>query len=349
MKDIVEEALCSQPTREGDEDIDASADSIFGVPETVLLGCGREGARIAAHGWDARYHGWDDTPSQSPRFPEATTGSISFEDGSLSDELDFQIRLNKDKPLEEVIPASILDCDYVILAVDLERRTDGLLAAEVAESLSPETISISIPIIPLQDERRKSSGSVLSAIVDSSDTTIPVDLTRLPETFGGLFDNQNTPDQDDVRELSQSLVGELATDILSLVSADLEYGPIYTDLVDSLESGGLTTHLRYWLTGIDTDRSDEEIASRLLDGALENSLNSTALDGGTDVITCFVAWWDVTLSQAETLKENVETRFNAIGVDCATHCFTTTACSGLNDDCRLTILITGLDRGRFPY
>lgn len=337
MRDIVEDAL--EAARDAHETGDGPDADAFAPPRPVLVGCGAEGARIAARGWDA--------PRSSFHDLGGPTVAVGAADRLPVDAADLRLLADGPAPLAETVPATVPDADVAVLTADLGRPDDGYLAAAVADALPSAVTTVAVPTIPFDENARRDCGGALSALVDGADTTVPYDLGRLPEGFASAFEDTRRPDPAALREFARPLVGELATDVVTMLSGRLARPSRRTNPWDVLDAGGLVAGFHGRIDD-DPERTPEAFAETLVGRAVERPISTGVVDGGDGLLGCLFHGHDTTLAEVEAVRETVPTRFGAAGVDTRADPFAATTTERPGRECRMTVLVTGLDRDRFP-
>jgi len=344
MTGIVEDALSAAQDHTVEEEADQPADDGFGWLQPVFIGCGTDGARTAAQGWDSR--------QSSVRYPDASTVAIGATDQLPMSGPDHFVQVESSDPQKKSIAAAIPECDYAVLTVDLGTLADIDLVWAVVDALPANVTNIAIPIIPLERARRRECREHLATLVATVDTTIPCDLRQLPGPVAALVENDTQTDRETIRTAARSLIRELATDLVMMGSAHVSMSPPAGNLWDALEAGGLTAGFRGSQTEADADRSATGTADRLVRTTANRPFTTdTATNGGApatpvggDVpVTCLLGGPDITLSDADAVRNAVATRFGETAGNGQSNVFTVESIANREQDYRMTTLVTGID------
>ncbi|MFC7080096.1 hypothetical protein [Halorussus caseinilyticus] len=341
MRDIVAQALESAAeTREDAEDADDDRDpEAFGPPQFALVGCGEAGIDRANVGVQS--------PSRD-RYSfefDVTTVAVGAPSSLDSDRADVCVPVETDD--RSAVESSDLSADDAALesrleTVDVAVVTAHLSAPETAEltaaaadclpSDATVVAAVSVPeSVPATD--RFSAG--FERVAGAADTVVPLDFAHLRSGFDAAFEDSTDADDPPVRSLADGLVRELTTDCFEVIQAPLSAPVNVVRLYDLLDTGGIALAYR----GVGTR---DDVAAELLDHAVAHRLcdgdRSTA-DGGLGVCRFGEAF---TLREYQDLFGTAADRFGtAVEPDRWVHAGNAT--TGLGEECRVTILLTGVE------
>ncbi|SEH45604.1 FtsZ family, C-terminal domain [Halopenitus malekzadehii] len=194
----------------------------------------------------------------------------------------------------EELPAAATEADYVILAGSTECRS---LVETIGETLPEETTSIALPA-PVEDKRVHE--------IDAVDATIPC---------------------------KQALIQELATDLLTILTAQVQISPP-SQLYRELQTAGLVQGFR----GQHHDNSEisgHELAADLVTNALANPLYTDDRNHAERCISFLHAGTDLTLGEVETVREEITSQIDSgVGLEL----FTADTTKMMGNKRRLTLL-----------
>ena len=295
MEDIVEAAL--EEANNATACPNDPATDEFGSPRPVFIGCGDEGVRTVAEGWERRNTLFDHT--------EAPTVAIASGDRLVDPRTEYQISPTDVDSFDSSIPAPVSDAEYAIITVTLERSDDCLFAIDVTEALPEPLTTVAIPAIPTADTLSSECEAAFSELVDATDTTIPIAMERLPETIPTYFDRSRQPATEAVRNLSRTLIRELATDLVTMLSARVPLSAPAHELWEALETAGLTAGFRGWIHGFDSDDAIADRSRTLLSHAIERPLSTDIVESEGDSLGFLLGSQDLTLAEAETVREQL--------------------------------------------
>lgn len=193
------------------------------------------------------------------------------------------------------LPTTATEADFIILTGSTDCHR---LVERIGDTLPDETTSIALPI-PVDDNRPHEVAAV--------DATIPCD---------------------------HSLVHELATDLLTILTAQIQISPP-PQLYQELQTAGLIQSFRGQQTHVDSELSGHDLAETLVTDTLENPLGTDDRTHAEECISFLQAGPDLTLRDAEAVRDEITTRVTSKG---ELELFTAATTEQLEHESRLTLL-----------
>jgi len=191
----------------------------------------------------------------------------------------------------EPIPKSVT-ADIVIVTGDLNESIVHELLPAVARATPDDTLVIAIPILPSGETNY---WNMLSRLVEVTETVVPVANGRHIEA---------TDSSAAISPPAQLLVRKLATDLVAMLGANLQWSPQLHRLWPALENGGLTIAYRDQVPDIAPDTTPADTLTTLVDRTLDRPLGPDTV-GGTDCLSLLRGDQSLTLNEAQAVREAI--------------------------------------------
>lgn len=195
----------------------------------------------------------------------------------------------------EDLPTAATEADFVILTGSTDCHR---LGERIGDTLPEETTSIAIPV-PVDDTRPHE--------IDAVDATVPC---------------------------AQTLVQELATDLLTILTAQIQISPP-PQLYQELQTAGLMQGFRGQEKNVDSGVSVHDFAETLVTNTLENPVYTNDRTHTEECVSFLQAGTDLTLRDAEAVRDEITTQVKSRG---GLELFTAATTENLENESRLTLL-----------
>lgn len=375
MNDIVEDALEHAAARRERQPSEGREEDGFEPPAFAVIGCGRAGIGRATDIPETGVR--PDGVSERVPFDVTTIGVGTAEEigsaaidrtVSLGDETESewpQMSGAIDAALESVLAQNDVQWDVAVVTAHGSDSRALESAATACRVLPPSTTTIGVITVPAAGLTVTASDA-FRELIDAAGLTLPVDLARLDDAFPDATDRAEnhdlrahslgttfppveeivpwvTEENPSTRlELANGLVVELLSDLFEAFQLPLAVPLPKRDLFALFDSGGVA--LVHWGWAVRSDLHDgllaHAVAHRFCDGDADTA------DGGFAFLRFGSAF---TLRQFETVRYRLRTDVRPPDVERGRWLVTGNVTPGLGDECRLALLVTGIDVESLPF